>query len=161
MHVNTADPDARFPCLQCCMCDKTFRHMCLFMKHMRRHLKISPYRCGLCGKTVNTYASLQLHQKRLHGAVTAAAAAATSEAASAGEELPADGKERLFHCQLCSKSFVTKGHLKVGLNFTHGYCVVIIITYISFRSMLAACTRAARTRPTVPCVTRRSERRSE
>ena len=32
IHVNQADPDSKVLCLQCCMCDQQFRHMCIFMK---------------------------------------------------------------------------------------------------------------------------------
>ena len=31
--------------LECCMCRKPFKHMCLFMKHLRQHLGIAAYRC--------------------------------------------------------------------------------------------------------------------
>ena len=65
-HVNKASPYDKFPKLQCCMCESHFKHMCLFMKHLRRHLRISPYRCNLCQKHLNTYASLQHHMLRIH-----------------------------------------------------------------------------------------------
>ena len=65
-HVNRAGPYEKFPKLQCCMCDQSFKHMCLFMKHLRRHLRISPYRCNVCQKHLNTYASLQHHMMRIH-----------------------------------------------------------------------------------------------
>lgn len=69
---------------------------------------------------VNTYASLQLHQQRMHGAgiaTVAVAVAATASGAESGGNESLDvvgGKERL-NCTFCSKTFVTKGHLKVGI----------------------------------------------
>ena len=44
-HVNEAEPDAKFPKLTCCICKTEFKHMCLFMKHLRQHLGIAAYRC--------------------------------------------------------------------------------------------------------------------
>ena len=65
------------------------------MKHMRRHLRIAPYRCNECGKMVNTYASLALHKKKLHG------------------NDKDDPKEKIkpFKCEECGRSFGSKGHL--------------------------------------------------
>ena len=94
---------------------------------MRRHLKISPYRCGVCAKTVNTYASLQLHQQRMHG-IARVPAKDKGDALSAGEDSQAEDEEalrdRLFHCSLCSKSFVTKGHLKEHIDGVHDHSTV-------------------------------------
>jgi hypothetical protein len=44
VHVNVSGPADKFSRLQCCMCHAHFRHMSLFMKHLRRHLNIAPYR---------------------------------------------------------------------------------------------------------------------
>ena len=43
-HVNKNGPEDKFPKLECCICNKTFKHMCLFMKHLRKELRIAPYR---------------------------------------------------------------------------------------------------------------------
>lgn len=94
-HVNTAEPDDKFPKLECCMCGRVFKHMCIFMKHMRRHLRIAPYRCNECGKMVNTYASLALHKKKLHG----------------NEKDDPKEKIKPFKCDECGRSFGSKGHL--------------------------------------------------
>lgn len=103
-HVNVAEPEDKFPKLQCCMCEKSFRHMCIFMKHMRRHLRISPYRCSICQKHVNTYASLALHMKRMH----------SNE--KADETLP---KEKSHKCEQCGKMFGSKGHLNEHILGVH------------------------------------------
>lgn len=100
-HVNKAEPDDKFPKLECCICSKSFKHMCLFMKHLRKELRILPYRCNLCGKHVNTYASLQLHMKRLHSS----------------EKLPP--KEKNFKCDQCGKLFYSRGHLNEHINGVH------------------------------------------
>ena len=103
-------------------------------QHLRRHLKISPYRCGVCGKTVNTYASLQLHQQRMHGMarVPPLLKEKGKEESQAEEDSQGEGGEealpkvqgRLFHCSLCSKSFVTKGHLKEHVDGVHDHSTV-------------------------------------
>ena len=43
-HVNKNGPEEKFPKLECCICNKSFKHMCLFMKHLRKELRIAPYR---------------------------------------------------------------------------------------------------------------------
>ena len=70
------------------------------MKHMRRHLRIAPYRCNECGKMVNTYASLALHKKKLHG------------------NDKDDPKEKIkpFKCEECGKAFNDSGYLKLHTN---------------------------------------------
>ena len=100
-HVNKAEPHDKFPKLECCNCGKSFKHMCLFMKHLRKELNILPYRCNLCGKHVNTYASLQLHVKRMHQ----------------GEKV--GPKEKNFKCDHCDKCFGTRGHLNEHINGVH------------------------------------------
>ncbi len=104
-HVNVADPGDKYPKLQCCMCDNSFRHMCIFMKHMRRHLRIAPYRCQQCHKHMNTYASLAMHTRRVHG----------------NEKLPP--KEKIHKCETCSKTFANKGHLNEHIQGVHGNTV--------------------------------------
>ncbi|XP_059099332.1 zinc finger protein 425-like [Tigriopus californicus] len=93
-HVNQADPKDKFAKLVCCMCGDSFKHMCIYMKHLRRHLNISPYDCPLCGKGFRVYDTLQSHLARVHGQ---------------GNE---DKSTRWFHCDQCSKSFLTRGHLR-------------------------------------------------
>ena len=100
-HVNTANPDEKYPNLKCCMCEKTFRHMCIFMNHLRRHLRISPYRCDVCQKNVQSYASLQLHYKRTHS------------------EAQTGTPFKSFVCEYCTKVFGTKGHLKEHIAGVH------------------------------------------
>ena len=123
IHVNKAEPEDKFPKLECCMCGKVFKHskfdpklfytstdynililsilVCIFMKHMRRHLRISPYRCNVCQKHVNTYASLALHMKRLH---------------SAEKDAP---RERKYPCEECGKMFLSRGHLNEHIKGVH------------------------------------------
>lgn len=93
-HVNQADPKDKSAKLVCCMCGDTFKHMCIYMKHLRRHLNISPYDCPLCGKGFRVFDTLQSHLARVHGQ---------------GNE---DKSTRWFHCDQCSKSFLTRGHLR-------------------------------------------------
>ena len=100
-HVNKAEPDEKFPKLECCVCGKTFKHMCIFMKHLRKELGIQPYQCDICKKMVNTYASLQLHMKRLHG----------------NEKMPP--REKSYKCDLCPKMFYSRGHLNEHVNGVH------------------------------------------
>ena len=104
---NPAVPDVdKFPKLECCICGKTFKHMCLFMKHLRKELRIAPYRCNICQKHVNTYASLQMHMKRLHG----------------NEKIVP--KEKTFKCDQCSKMFYSRGHLNEHINGVHNRTTV-------------------------------------
>ena len=100
-HVNEAEQEDKFPKLTCCICKQTFKHMCLFMKHWRRHLNIAPYKCDMCGKEVNTYASLQLHIKRIH------------------ENVNDKPKERAYKCEQCAKTFYSKGHLNEHIKGVH------------------------------------------
>ena len=103
-HVNEAEPEDKFPKLSCCICKQTFKHMCLFMKHWRRHLNIAPYKCNIagCAKEVNTYASLQLHIKRMHGT-----------------EQDKPVKEKNFKCDQCLKMFYSRGHLNEHIKGVH------------------------------------------
>ena len=75
--------------------------VCIFMKHMRRHLRIAPYRCSVCHKHFNTYASLAQHLKRIHG----------NE-----KEGP---KEKKYPCDECGKVFASKGHLNEHIAGVH------------------------------------------
>ena len=103
-HVNEAEPEDKFPKLVCCICKQGFKHMCLFMKHWRRHLNIAPYKCDIdgCAKEVNTYASLQLHIKRMH---------------NTDHDKPV--KEKTFKCDQCLKTFYTRGHLNEHIKGVH------------------------------------------
>ncbi len=95
-HANQAE-SGEPPRLQCCMCNAAFRHMCHLMKHVRRHLRLSAYRCDVCAKSFNSYASLQVHQQNIHGI---------------DKKSEQWQQRRLFVCSHCGKSFNTKGHLK-------------------------------------------------
>ena len=55
----------------------------------------------MCGKHVNTYASLQLHMTRIHS----------------NEKLPP--KEKTFKCDHCEKMFYSRGHLNEHINGVH------------------------------------------
>ena len=102
LHVNQAGPKEKVLKLQCCMCSAQFRHMCVFMKHLRRHLRIMPYRCGLCQKHFNSYSSLSVHQQNIHGA-------------GKSEEVG----QKIFECLQCNRTFNTKGHLKEHVEGVH------------------------------------------
>lgn len=106
-HVNRADSPKNDPDLVCCMCAKSFKHMCNFMKHMRNHLNIRAYRCGVCQKHFNSYASLKVHQQNLHGIHLVKE--------NKVESAPGDR----FVCEQCSRSFNTKGHLKEHMLGVH------------------------------------------
>ncbi|CAB4062493.1 KRAB [Lepeophtheirus salmonis] len=96
-HVNIAGAN-NSPRLQCCMCSRLFLYMCNFMQHLRRHLKISPYRCSICRKSVQSYASLRHHVRRMH---------------------VEDSSNKNFSCEHCQKEFTTKGHLKEHIAGVH------------------------------------------
>ncbi len=98
------------------------------MKHMRRHLRIAPYRCNECGKMVNTYASLALHKKKLHG------------------NDKDDPKEKIkpFKCEECGRSFGSKGHLNehrlgmylllfTGVGFRIKICIMFLANTSFFK----------------------------
>jgi len=108
--ANSGDVTAKVK-LQCCLCVKTFRHMCLFMKHLRQHLRISPYRCKICGKSVNTYASLQHHIKHIHN--------------PSGQLLPVKKNDQKFTCNLCNRTFGARGHLKEHVLGVHDRSLAI------------------------------------
>ena len=57
-------------------------------------------RCEICSKQVNTFASLNLHMKRLHSG-------------------PKEVQLKTFACQYCIKVFGTKGHLKEHILGVH------------------------------------------
>ena len=59
--------------------------------------------CNECGKMVNTYASLALHKKKLHG----------------NEKDDPKEKIKPFKCDECGRSFGSKGHLN---EHTLGMC---------------------------------------
>ncbi len=114
-HVNQAPPDAPHARLQCCMCASVFRHMCHLMKHLRRHLRLQPYRCGVCDKYFNCFSSLTNHQRNQHGVDPLSEERRKGGTERGGENDSSQeevSKAQSFHCDQCSKCFSTKGHLK-------------------------------------------------
>jgi len=102
--------------LECCLCQKQFRHICIFMKHLRQHLGISAYRCKHCDKCVNSYASLTEHMARIHK---------TGADGMKAKEVRKANRSQTFRCPQCNRHFRNKGHLNEHVAGVHERNVVV------------------------------------
>ena len=56
-------------CIKCSHCDKTFRHMCTYRRHIERVHEFTPekrLKCDDCGKLFNHREGLATHVKKFH-----------------------------------------------------------------------------------------------
>ncbi|XP_029012140.1 telomere zinc finger-associated protein [Betta splendens] len=129
MDKNETDPavdkDSKKACVQCPICDKSFKSKYYLKVHNRRHTGERPFGCHKCGKKYFRKENLLIHEIRDCAKVQIFSCPTCSSTFSGKEELRlhivSHTGEMPHKCSTCTEQFMHKKNLTLHMMKVHGY----------------------------------------
>ncbi|KAM8863463.1 telomere zinc finger-associated protein isoform 2-T5 [Spinachia spinachia] len=122
---STFEEDSKKDCVQCPVCDKSFKSKYYLKVHNRRHTGERPFGCLKCGKRYFRKENLLLHETRDCAKVQTYTCVTCSSTFKGKDELllhVVSHTGNMPHkCSICPEQFMHKKHLTSHMMKVHGY----------------------------------------